>query len=198
MYSSLTLKVIACAYTWVFCRNPCTSTPKYRDAIILAASDCLQQLDGEEVKPAHRAFLQALQGRRAKARQQQPQPQQQLLLSDQHEGLSQQVSSMHLGRDPSTGAAGQLDPQQLSPRAQAAGGTEAQGPAVSGVKLQLATALQPCRAGAARPSRAAGFKPSPKRAAMQHRGPGAAGAAAGALDGNSMGLQGPPTGLGQK
>lgn len=119
---------------WVCCccRNPCTtSDPKYRDRIILAAADCLQQLDGEEVKPAHRAFLQALHSRRARARRQE-------LLAGQQEQLSQQASGMHLGCDTSTGAvaaaaAGQLNMQQLpAGRTDAAVETEA---AVSGVKF---------------------------------------------------------------
>jgi Leucine-rich repeat (LRR) protein len=59
--------------------NPCVhSTPKYRDSVVLAAAHSLEQLDGEDVTPAHRAFLQALHSRRsraAKLRQQQQQEQ---------------------------------------------------------------------------------------------------------------------------
>jgi hypothetical protein len=181
------------------CRNPCTSScssaSKYRDCVILAAANSLEQLDGEEVTTAHRAFLHALHSRRAKARQQQQ------LLQEQ-EQRSQQVSSMHVGSsedhsadNPAAGADEQgygshmgaiaaghhTHAVQQSPRTRAAGcGVQGPlGPAVSGMKLQLAAALQPCRAGAPRPSPAAGFKPSPKKAAIR-RGPAAA---AGALDG---------------
>lgn len=187
-------------------RKPCTtsssgsSASKYRDCVILAASDCLGQLDGEEVKPAHRAFLHALQSRRAKARQQHRQVQEQL------EQLSQQVSSMHMGHghDPpaaaaaataaaaAAAAAADQDSSQSAAavaagqQAQLSSRSEAAGCGVSGMKLQLAAALQPWAAGAARPTAAAGFKPSPKRAAV-HRG---AAAAAGALDGGAGQLDG--------
>lgn len=198
------------AYNHVAClpqrRNPCTSScssaSKYRDCIILAAADSLEQLDGEEVTPAHRAFLHALHSRRAKARQQQQ------LLQEQ-EQLSQQVSSMHMGggdEHPSANTADAAAEQeygshmgaiaaghhthavQQSPRTRAArcGAQGALGPAVAGMKLQLAAALQPCRAGAPRPSPAAGFKPSPKKAAMR-RGPAAA---AGAVEGDAGGFDG--------
>mgnify|MGYP001807671290 CR=1 FL=1 len=198
------------AYNHVAClpqrRNPCTSScssaSKYRDCIILAAADSLEQLDGEEVTPAHRAFLHALHSRRAKARQQQQ------LLQEQ-EQLSQQVSSMRMGggdEHPSANTAGAAAEQeygshmgaiaaghhthavQQSPRTRAArcGAQGALGPAVAGMKLQLAAALQPCRAGAPRPSPAAGFKPSPKKAATR-RGPAAA---AGAVEGDAGGFDG--------
>jgi len=136
-------------------RNPCvhSSGSRYRDSIILAASDSLRLLDGEEVKHTHRAFLLALHSRRLKARQQQPEQDQDPLLAEQASIASEQ----------------QAEAVVVPQRAQAADihragmRGEVCGPGVTGVKLQLPVALQPCRAAGARPTAAGGFRQSPRR-----------------------------------
>lgn len=169
-------------------RNPCVhSSSKYRDCVILAAADTLQQLDGEEVKPAHRAFLQAVHSRKARARQHRQQQAQ--------EQLAQQVSHMDLGPGESSSMEATAGVDQhghaedfaiaaghhaaLTPRTHAAmlGAHGPTGPAVTSMKLQLPSTLQACRAGCLRPPAAAGFKPCHRKAARD-RAAAAAGAAA--------------------
>lgn len=66
------LSALGCLQDLDMRRNPCThGSSKHRDCIILRAADTLQQLDGAQVTPAHRAFLQALHSRKARAQQQQ-------------------------------------------------------------------------------------------------------------------------------
>lgn len=117
--------------------NDCVHEVKYRDYVILLASDALATLDGEAVPATHRAYLLRLHVNKLKAqgRSEQQKPQLQL----------------H-GQGPGKITSGQQQQSPAAAVAREAAHAGSIGLAGMGVKLH------PCKAPAARPPAVAGFK----------------------------------------